>query len=590
MIPLLKTVLKSKKHLFLMIATLLAMCAATLSSQLEIFSIGILTKKGSLTSGSESTFFQKGYALFDDIFSFSDDFRMLALLIVVVALIKASTLFFHRLTTRVLSIRISRDLRENYFQHLQTLPLSFFQKYHMGSLSSRVVGDASVISDAINSCLTNYIQTPFTIITTLSLCFWASWQLSLIIFFGFPLIVFPILYLAKRIKRIAKQLQKNQESFASVLLDFLAGVQTIKLFSMEKVSYKKYQEQNEKMAKLEYRAARYDVSSRPIIHTIGMFFLGFALMWGLYVIDLSVSEVLVYCGFLYIFYEPIKKFAEENGNIQKGVAAAERMHDVLKIKPDIIDQKGAVDLNQFNQEITFKNVWFKYSDDWILKNLSLTIRKGEKVAIVGPTGAGKSTITQLIPRLYDIQKGEILIDGKPITSYTQQSLREQIGFVPQKPFLFLDSIADNISFGQPATLETIQLASKRAYADEFIDRLPNKYNTELAESGKNLSGGQQQRLAIARALFKKAPILIMDEATSSLDAVSEDKIKSALHELRGSATQLIIAHRFSTIEDADKIIFIDKGEKIAEGTKDELLTSCPPFKKMWELLRGPDIT
>lgn len=580
---LIKSIFKGKKHLALLLFTLLAMCFLTVANQLEILSIGILTNKGSFTG---SPFFNDILRLFDNLFSFSEDYRMLAVLIVTVALTKALALFFQKWTTKLVAIRVSRDLRSEYFAHIQKLPLSFYQKYHMGSLSARAVGDAALISEAINSCLTNYIQTPFTILTTLSLCFATSWQLSLMIFFGFPLIVYPILFLAKRIKRLARELQKNQESFATVLIDFLGGIQTIKLFSMEEYSLRKYQEQNDRMANLEKRSARYDVSSRPIVHTIGMFFLGFALLFGLYVLQMSVPEVLVYCGFLYIFYEPIKKFAEENANIQKGVAAAERMWEVLAVEPNIVDEVGAIELNSFTDKIEFDRVWFKYDDTWILKDVSFTIDKGQKVAIVGPTGAGKSTIAQLLPRLYEVAKGQIRIDGKPITQLTQKSLRNQIAFVPQKPFLFLDTISENISYGRAFTLQEIVRASKEAHADEFIQKLPQGYETMLSESGKNLSGGQQQRLAIARALVKGAPILVMDEATSSLDALSENHIKEALQTLRGSVTQLIIAHRLSTIEDADKIIFIDQGMKLAEGNLQELLAKCPPFNAMWQALHA----
>ena len=315
-----------------------------------------------------------------------------------------------------------------------------------------------------------------------------------------------------------------------------------------------------------------------------MFFLATALIYGLYVLQMSVPEILFYCGMLYIFYEPIKKFAEENSHIQRGIAAAERMCEVLELNPCITDQDGAETLDKFEDCIEFDNVWFKYGEDWILKGLSFKVEKGKTVAIVGPTGAGKSTIVQLLPRLYDIQQGEIRINGKSIQTYTQKSLREQMAFVPQKPFLFLDTVAENISYGQKLSLEQIQQAAKKAYAEEFILQLPEGFKTQLSETGKNLSGGQQQRLAIARALAKNAPILIMDEATSSLDSISEVHIKNAIHELRGEVTQIIIAHRLSTIEDADKIIYLEKGEKVAEGSKEELLQTCPGFKKMWQLM------
>lgn len=630
---LLKTAFQSRQNIFLLSLTFVLMCLLTLASQMEIFSIGIITKsgpgffelfssdvkstdqneliqvrritkediaanwdlidvqgKGYITPDEANAYLSKkkggdiigkGISWLDQYFPVTKNLRNLVALLIFVALFKASTLFLYRFTTRLVAIHVSRDLRQQYFEHIQKLPISFFFKYNSGSLSSRVVGDAALIAEAINACLVNYIQTPFVTLSTLTLCFLTSWQLSLIIFVGFPFIILPIVFLAKRVKRISKQIQQNQERFTSVLLDFLSGVQTVKVFAMEAFSLKKYQESNERMAALEKRSAKYDLSSRPIVHTIGMFCLATALIYGLYVLQMSTSEVFFYCGLLYIFYEPIKKFAEENSHIQRGIAAADRLYEVMALKPDIADEAGAQALSSFEHSIEFDHVSFRYGEDWILKDLSFTIRKGECIAIVGPTGAGKSTIVQLLPRLYDIEKGEIRIDGMPLARYTQASLREQIAFVPQKPFLFVDTIGNNIAFGRSFPKEQMQAAAVSAHADEFITTLPNGYETELAESGKNLSGGQQQRLAIARALIKQAPILVMDEATSSLDTLSEKHIKQAIDNLRGKMTQVIIAHRLSTIEGADRIIYIDKGRKIAEGTKDELLACCPAFERMW---------
>jgi len=625
-------VFANTKHRVLFIFTIAAMCALTVSTQLEVLAIGVMTKKGPdvfelfapikdgtlqrvdaidrstlnerwdemtisnpdvltkeearnfITNTRSSDRIQQVINVMDHYFPISSNLRNLAIILVCVALFKAVTLFAHRFATRVLAIRVSRDLRQEYFEHIQSMPMEFYQNYNIGSLSSRVVGDTSLIAEAVTAVMTNYLQTPFTILSTLVLCFFTSWQLSLIVFLGFPLIVIPIVYISGRVRKISRQIQQNQEQFTSVLIDFLSGIQTVKVFSMEDFSLKKYKEQNEQMARLEKKSARYDLSSRPVVHTIAMSFLSISMLWGLYVLKLSVSEALFFCGLLYVFYEPVKKFAEENSHIQRGIAAADRMFDVMSIKPRIVDSPDAVELEGFKSALEFDKVSFRYGNEWILNDLSFSVRKGETVAIVGPTGAGKSTIVQLIPRLYEPQSGEIRIDGQPINSYTQKSLRENIAFVPQKPFLFIDTVAANISFGCNYTQEDIQEAAVKAHAHEFIERLPEGYQSMLSETGKNLSGGQQQRLAIARALFKDAPILILDEATSSLDNVSEQGIKMAIKELRGQVTQIIIAHRLTTIEDADKIIYLEGGRKIAEGTKDELLASCPGFRQMWNAM------
>lgn len=529
-------------------------------------------------------FIQRVAGFLDDHFDIHSNLVHLAFIIVFVAFFKAASLFAHRYSTKLVAIRVSRDLRQKYFEHIQSLPLSFYHEYEIGSLSARVTGDAIVIAQAINSMLLNYIQAPFAILSTLMACFYISWKLSLVIFVGFPVIVVPIVWIAKKIKKISKQMQKNQEGFTTVLIDFLSGILTVKIFAMEDFSLKKYKDENNKMARLEERSARYGLAARPILHSISSLFFVAVILSGLYFFRLGPAELLVFCGLLYIFYEPVKKFAEENNQIFRGIAAAERMYEVLSIEPTIQDAPNSLEFEELHESIEFRNVSFSYKDEWVLKNLTFTIKKGETVAIVGPTGAGKSTIVKLLPRLYEAQEGEILIDHKPIQAYTQRSLREKIAFVPQKPFLFLDTIRDNISFGRTFPMKEIELAAKRAHAEEFIITLPDQYNFRLEESGKNLSGGQQQRLAIARALVKKAPILVMDEATSSLDAVSEGKIKEAISELHGKLTQVIIAHRFSTIEHADKILYLEKGRIIAEGTKEELLQTCPNFRHMYEMM------
>ncbi|MCB1106642.1 MAG: ABC transporter ATP-binding protein [Chlamydiia bacterium] len=621
---LLKAAIRVHRHLILFIFTFGAIIGLTIASQMEVFTLGVLT-------GNGADFFdlfaskEKGYVTREDIqdkwkkidregkgqiskddaqnymikkkennplnrvmyqikqkFRIEENMKAFVALLVMVAILKAIFLFFSRYTTQILSIRISRDLRQQYFDHLQHQPMSFFHEYNIGTLSSRVVGDANQIASSINSFLTNYIQAPFTILTSLLICFWMSWQLSIVIFFGLPMVALPVIFVTRKVKGITRQLQKNQERFSSVLIDFLAGIQTVKVFAMETFSLKKYKEQNMQMAKLESKTAKYDLLTRPILHTITTACLAVIILFGLHVLSMPISELLVFALLLHQFYEPVKKFAEENTNVQKGVVAAERMYEVLNLNPQIVDRPTATPMKGFQSVIEFDKVWFKYDEKWILKDLSFSVNKGETVALVGSTGAGKSTVVQLLPRLYDVQKGEIRIDGIPIQDYTQKSLREHIAFVPQKPFLFYDTIAANIAYGQPFSREEIIHAAKKAHAHEFIKHLPKTYDTMLAETGKNFSGGQQQRLAIARALVKNAPILVLDEATSSLDAVSENKIKMAIKELHGEITQILIAHRLSTIEYADRIIYLEHGEKVAEGTKEDLLTTCSPFKELWE--------
>jgi len=631
---LLLAALRNSRHLTLAVLTFVTLLFLTIANQCEMFSVGMMANTGAdfFTLFSPDGKKVKDKISFSDIekrwdtidsngdgiiskqdaataiaqrkdtnplswvvhkvasrFDFEQNFSLLIWILVAVASFKALTLFASRYVTQLLSIRVTRDLRQQYFEHIQSLPLSFYQEQNLGSLSSRAVGDAGQIASSLNSCLTNYLQTPFTLVSTLLACFYLSWQLSLIIFLGLPLIVLPVVFLTRQVKRITRQLQKNQETFSSVLLDFLAGIQTVKIFAMEAFSLRKYKEQNDQMAMLESKSAKYGLLTRPVLHFIATGCLAVVVLFGLYSLRMTVGQLLMFCGLLHLFYEPVKKFAEENANIQKGVVAAERMFEVLHLKPQIADKDGAIDLLGFKNLIEFDHVWFKYSDEWVIRDVSFTIKRGEVVALVGATGAGKSTLVQLLPRLYEVQKGEIRVDGIPLNALTQKSLREQIAFVPQKPFLFFDTVAENIAFGRSFSREEIEDAARKAYAHEFIAELPKQYDTLLAEMGKSLSGGQQQRLAIARALVKKAPILIMDEATSSLDAISENRIKKAMRELQGDVTQILIAHRLSTIEHADKIIFFDRGRKLGEGNLRELLESCLPFRVLWETYHHSEV-
>ncbi len=627
--------LRNSRHLTLAILTFVTLLCLTIANQCEMFSVGLMANTGAdfftlfspegkkvkdkinlsdvssrwdlIDTNGDGIITKHDAAAFiaqrkdsnplnwvmhkvASYFDLEENFSMLIWILGAVALFKAAALFSSRYITQLLSIRVTRDLRQQYFEHIQSLPLSFYQEQNLGSLSSRAVGDAGQIASSLNSCLTNYLQTPFTLASTLFACFYLSWQLSMIIFLGLPLIILPVIFLTRQVKRITRQLQKNQETFTSVLLDFLAGIQTVKIFAMEAFSLRKYKEQNDQMAVLESKSAKYGLLTRPVLHMIATGCLAIVVLFGLYTLHMTVGQLLMFCGLLHLFYEPVKKFAEENANIQKGVVAAERMFEVLHIKPQILDQDGAIHLSSFKNLIEFDRVWFKYRDEWVIKDLSFTVRRGEVVALVGPTGAGKSTLVQLLPRLYEVQRGEIRIDGIPINAITQKSLRDQIAFVPQKPFLFFDTVAENIAFGRSFSKGEIEEAARKAYAHEFIAEMPRQYHTLLAEMGKTLSGGQQQRLAIARALVKKAPILILDEATSSLDSISEKRIKQAIQELQGEVTQILIAHRLSTIEHADRIIFVDRGRKIGEGPLHELLETCLPFRLMWEAYHHSEIT
>jgi len=619
---LLKIAFSEKKYRLLLCLMIVFSLGFTVASQLEVYSFGVLTRKGTdffslfgshkaqssitkeemLSRWDEIDATKKGEISQQDIQTFLDErphdgvvdqglfllrkwfpidqnVWVLALFLVSVTFFKAITLFLYRFGTKIFTIHVCKDVRQRYFEHMQALPMSFFQEHNIGALSSRAINDAYIIADGIHSALVNYLQTPFALISTLALCFAISWQLSSIVFFGLPLLIGPIIFIARRIRRISRQLQKKQEAFSSVLVEFLRGVQTIKLYAMEAFSLKKYQEHNLAMARLEKRNARYDTSSRPILHTIGIIVLLVILLVGLWGLNLPLHEVFFFCGLLVVVYEPVKKFAEENGRIQRGAAACDRLYEILDLPPTFHDQ-GEKTI-PFASSLSFQNVSFGYGQEPVFSNLSFTIKKGESVAIVGPTGGGKSTVVSLLTRLFEPDQGTITIDGRPIHEFTHTAIKEFFAVVPQQPFLFHDTVKENIRFGRNFADRDVQCAARRAHAEEFIVKLPLSYDSFLAEAGKTLSGGQQQRLAIARALIKDSPVLVLDEATSALDTESESHIKSMLKELKGSITQIIIAHRMSIIEDVDRIIVIEGGQKVGDGTKEELLKTCPTFQRLW---------
>ncbi len=634
MLLLLKAAIQNRKHYALLILTTLSMFAMTAASQIEIISLGVLTRAagpdffvlfgektdgaleavesvaldtvesrwkeispdGTITKDQATAYLSKEgrqgllqriNRFLDRHFRIYDNLAKLAGVVIVVALIKAMALFGYRYFTQVVSIRVSRDLRQRCFEHVQTLPMSFYHRFEIATVATRVTGDAGSVASSINSLLTNYIQTPFAILSTFLALLYISWKLTIVIVLGFPLIILPVVYIARKIKHLAESMARSNEICMRLLFEHLTGILTIKTFVMERFNIEKYKKNNTFVAKTQERSARYGLASRPILHVVSSVFFATVILSGLYLFQMNPQELLVYCGLMYVFYEPVKKFADENIMIQQGVVAAERMFQLLHEQSTIIDAPDARPFSGIEQEIEFRNVSFAYHEgEEVLHHINFTAQKGQIVAIVGPTGAGKSTIVSLLPRLYDVTEGDILFDGQSIKSFTQQSLRQHIAFVPQKPFLFLDTIRENIAIGRHYSDEEIQLAARNAYAEEFIIRMPDQYDYVLEEMGKNLSGGQQQRLAIARALATRAPILVMDEATSSLDASSEEKIRDAILQQRGKLTQIIIAHRFSTIEHADKIIYIDHGRKIAEGSRDELLQACPDFKHMWDLMHA----
>ena len=563
----------------------------TLANFLEVFTISWITdwalNSSSQTLSSRFMQWEQVASLKERYLSFFSGEQMAwaaLLLFFPVGLFKALSLFSHSYTASLLTIRISQKLRESYFCHIHRLSLNFFSQYEIGTLSSRIVYDSEKISEAVEAILTNYLQLPVTLLATLSICFFLNARIFFFSFIVFPLLITPILFFALRIKKIAKKIQENREDVSSLLVNLFSGIQTVKLFCMETFIERKYLEKNREAARLEEKNARYDHGSRPMLHFFATLAMILILIYALYFVRMSLSEVIIFSGSLHQSYEPIKKFNEMNLRIQRGVAATERMEEILSIQPVIQEVATARLFSTLEREITFRNLSFSYTKGGkrVLDNLSFSVKRGEVFAIVGPNGSGKSTLLSLISRLFDPEEGEILLDDHPLSAYSLSSLRQAISFIPQRLFLFGDTVENNISCGQKMERERIKEAAHLASADSFIREMERGYQSLIEEQGRNLSGGQRQKLVIARALAKRASILLIDEPTSSLDKLSESHIQEKITSLRGNVTQIWVTHHLPTLHHVDRLLFLKEGKKVAEGTLSSLLDSCAAFRHFWQ--------
>ncbi len=571
-----------KNHLNLFITSIFALIALTVFNQLEVVVFGAIAKSGGQFVGDKSGVISRVIQFFQEIFGLdSDAFFSIVILFIFVGLCKAIALFTSKYLTKILAVRICRDLRNQCFAHLQTLPLAFFSKYDRGKLSTRVITDANQVALSFNSFVTNYIHMPFIVTSTLCICIYLSYQLTLVLFIGIPIVVVPLKWITKKIRKTAGSMQQKQESFTSVIIDHLSGIFTIKAFQLEKYSVKKYTQENAMMVAFDEKIQKYDMMTRPITHFVMTLMFVCILYIGIHLLHISFPDLFVYCGVLNMLYQPFKQFSEENANVQKGVVAAKRIFDIMGNQSEHI--RGGVSLQKnFTSEIVFDKVTFGYNSTIILDAISFSLKKGEVLAIAGATGSGKSTLLKLFSNLYNIDSGEIYFDGISIKDISLESLRNQFGVVTQEPFFFNDTIKANLIFDADVSEYDMIKATTKACIHDFITGLKDGYDTIIEEMGKNLSGGQKQRLAIARALLRNPSILLLDEATSSLDAVSEKMVSLALKNMKGEITQVIVAHRLSTILHADRILFLEHGKVVCFGTLSEVLENAPGFASMWD--------
>lgn len=484
-----------------------------------------------------------------------------------------------------------KDLRDDAYKHLHKLPIGYFKSERVGNLISRFTNDVNIIQLSISTTFSNLIKEPLTIIVFLSIAISISWQLSLFAFVIVPFASLIIAWIGNKLKKQTIILQTKLADITSILQETISGVKIVKAFGMERFENQRFMNETKNYFKLVLKTVRTRNLSSPITEILSVI-IGVVIIYygGILVLVDGTLNASQFLGFLFAIFQmmpPIKELGSVNNRIQEASAAADRIFDIMNIEPHIKNLPDAIDLKEFKDEILFKDVTFAYddSDVVVLDKINFSVKRGEIIALVGPSGGGKSTLADLIPRFYDPTSGDIFIDGKNVKKVTIESLRAKMGIVTQETFLFNTTIAENIAYGlADFPMEKIIEAAKTANAHNFISEMPLGYNTIIGERGVKLSGGQRQRLTIARALLKNPEIMIFDEATSALDNESEILVQEAIERLMLNRTTFVIAHRLSTIRNATNILVLDRGRIIQQGTHDKLIAEDQSlYKKLYEM-------
>ena len=484
--------------------------------------------------------------------------------------------------------RMIIDLRKDIYKHIQTLSFDFFSKCRVGDVMARIVNDTGSIQNSMMMSVTEILPNILTLTGALIYLIRLNLRLTVLALLVTPIIAFTILRFSALIREAARQTQKKSGDIYSILAEKIAGIRVIKSFTTEQHEVDRFGDEIEKSFWLSMREIQIDATQKPLLELIQAIAIAIVIWYGAYQVvagQLSINDLIAFFVGIGLIATPLAMFGKITLSIQRSLSAAERIFDVLDTKPAIYDTKDAIELPTIKGTVEFHKVDFHYNNGTpILKNINVKANPGEIIALVGRSGAGKSTFVNLIPRFYDVISGSIAIDGFDIKKCKLYSLRKQIGIVPQETVLFLGTIKENISYGSfDATDEQVIAAAKAANIHDFIMGLPNKYDTIVGERGALLSGGEKQRVSIARAILRDPRILILDEATSSLDTESERLVQDALEKLIKGRTTFIIAHRLSTVQIADRILVFDKGSIIEEGSHKELLAKGGKYKMLYDM-------
>ncbi len=510
-----------------------------------------------------------------------------SLLIVVIFFFKGLFTYLQKVIMGKVGMRVVTDLRQELFDHLLTQNLAFFTSESSGNLLSRIINDVYIVQYAVTQAITGLVQHIFTIIGLIGVVFYLNWKLALIAVIVFPVAVYPLYYFSRKMRKYSRETQKSYSTMSEAILEGLKGITIVKAFNTEEYERERFKSENEKMYKIIMKNVEVQALSSPVMEFIGALGVAAIIALGGYLVingSMTQGEFFSFIASLMMLYDPIRKMNGLNALIQAGVAAGERIFQILDLPPVDVDSEGAMELKEFRDRITYEDVYFRYEDRWIINGVNMEIKKGEMVAIVGSTGSGKTTLVNLLPRFYEVTKGRITIDGVDIRNFTLSSLRRHISIVTQQTILFNDTVKNNILYGNwDASFEDVVKAAKVANAHDFIMRLPNGYDTVIGEGGVKLSGGERQRISIARAILKNAPILILDEATSSLDTESEKEVQEAIERLMKNRTSIVIAHRLSTVRRANRIYVIKDGKIVEVGTHQELLEKKGEYFRLYTL-------
>ena len=521
----------------------------------------------------------------DDIF-LAKDVKMLQILPFLVVLAyfsKGLRVYIQSYYMNYIGQDIVRRLKNILLDKMLTFEMGFFNRYRNGELISRMINDIAAVQGAVSNYFIEGIRESLTIFGLVFVVIYQSPELAFYGLVVMPLALYPIALIARKMRKTSKKMQEKNADLSSKLIEIFNNMELIKASSGEKMEHEQFANHNQKLFKLSMKSVRVSELTSPLMETLGAIAIAVVIFVGGYKVinaELTTGEFFSFTAALFLLYTPFKRISNLYSKIQIAFAAGDRIFEMLDRNPKI--QDGEKELKEPIRAISFKNVDLYYGQKQALSGISLEIKLGESIALVGSSGGGKSSLVNLLLRLYDANNGEILINGKNIKHFTQKSLRSKVAIVTQRIFIFNDSIARNIAYGSEIDEVRVKLALKQARIFDYIQTLPNGIHTVLDEFGANLSGGQRQRIAIARALYKNPEILILDEATSALDNKTEEEFREALSALLEDRIVIIIAHRFSTVSLANKIYFFSQGKILASGTQAELFEKCAPFREYYK--------